>query len=245
MQKLSYHRNRKHAIVTSGGMAGLLAARVLAESFERVTIVDRDRFPAIGEQRRGVPQGRHTHGLLASGRCILDELFPRISDTLIAAGALDGDVDNDSRWFFEGGCLAKGPSELWGVLVSRPRLEGVVRDRVLALPNVTALQERTVEGLMEIEGRVTGIKLSHAETLTADLVIDATGRGSHTPRWLEAIGYPKPHEERVEIALGYATRLFRRCATDLNGYTAIVIPPTPSGKRGGVMLAQEGDRWTQ
>jgi 2-polyprenyl-6-methoxyphenol hydroxylase-like FAD-dependent oxidoreductase len=76
MQRLSYHGNRKHAIVIGGGMAGLLATRVLADHFERVTIVDRDPFPAIGEQRRGVPQGQHTYGLLASGRCILDEFFP-------------------------------------------------------------------------------------------------------------------------------------------------------------------------
>jgi 2-polyprenyl-6-methoxyphenol hydroxylase-like FAD-dependent oxidoreductase len=69
MRDLSCHR-RKHAIVVGGSMTGLLAARVFADYFEQVTIVERDRFPAIGEPRRGVPQGRHTHGLLASGRRI-------------------------------------------------------------------------------------------------------------------------------------------------------------------------------
>jgi hypothetical protein len=78
MPNLSRHRKRKHAIVVGGSMAGLLATRVFADYFEQVTTVERDRFPAMGEQRRGVPQGRHTHGLLASGRRILDELFPGI-----------------------------------------------------------------------------------------------------------------------------------------------------------------------
>jgi 2-polyprenyl-6-methoxyphenol hydroxylase-like FAD-dependent oxidoreductase len=234
----------EHAIVIGGSMAGLLATRVLADYFERVTIVERDQFPANGEQRRGVPQGRHTHGLLASGRRILDELFPGITETLIAAGALEGDVAKDSRWFFEGGCLAKEPSDLRGLLASRPLLEGTVRERVLALPNIKTMQDCTVEALVGSGGRVSGLKTSRTEPLTADLVVDATGRGSHSPQWLEAIGFPKPHEDRVEIALAYATRLFRRRATDLNGDRVIVIPPTPAGKRGGAMLAQEGDRWT-
>jgi 2-polyprenyl-6-methoxyphenol hydroxylase-like FAD-dependent oxidoreductase len=50
--------------------------------------------------------------------------------------------------------------------------------------------------------------------------------------------------ERVEVALGYTTRFFRRRREDLNGDLAVIIPPTPQGKRGGVLLAQEGDRWT-
>jgi 2-polyprenyl-6-methoxyphenol hydroxylase-like FAD-dependent oxidoreductase len=87
----------KHAIVIGGSVGGLLAARVLAGYFERVTIVERDRFPEIGKQLRGVPQGRHTHGLLAGGRRALDELLPGISNALIARGALDADVINGSR----------------------------------------------------------------------------------------------------------------------------------------------------
>jgi 2-polyprenyl-6-methoxyphenol hydroxylase-like FAD-dependent oxidoreductase len=90
---------------------------------------------------------------------------------------------------------------------------------------------------------VIGIKLS-GQILSADLVVDATGRGSHSPQWLEAMGFPKPAEDRVEIALGYTTRLFRRSLTDLEGDGAAVIPPTPETKRAGVMLAQEGERWT-
>ena len=234
----------KHAIVVGGSVGGLLAARVLADHFEQVTIVDRDHFPAISEPRRGVPQGRHTHALLASGRRALDELFPGISGTLVARGALDEDLVYGSRWFVEGGCFARRSSDVRGLHVSRPLLEGAIRERVLSLENIRTLQDCAVEGLIENVGRVTGIQLRGALAMTADLVVDATGRASQSPQWLEAIGYPKPQEERVEIALGYATRLFRRRATDVDGDLAVLIPKTPQGKRGGVMIAQEGERWT-
>src|SRR5205809_2867781 len=91
----------QHAIVIGGSMAGLLAARVLSDCYQKVTLVERDTFPAPGEPRRGVPQGRHTHGLLASGRQVLDELFPGISDELIGAGAVTGDIVRQGRWFME------------------------------------------------------------------------------------------------------------------------------------------------
>lgn len=233
-----------HAIVLGGSMAGLLATRVLADFYRQVTLVDRDEFPAAGEHRRGVPQGRHTHGLLASGRGVLDELFPGFSKALLDAGGATGDIVRESRWYFEGGCHVRAASGLNGLLVSRPFLEGAVRERVLALPNVLVRQGCEARGLETSDDRrrVTGVKLADG-VLAADLVIDATGRGSHTPQWLEAIGYRRPVEERVEIALGYASRNFRRRPQDLNGDVAAIIPSTPEGKRGGVILAQEGQRW--
>jgi 2-polyprenyl-6-methoxyphenol hydroxylase-like FAD-dependent oxidoreductase len=91
--------------------------------------------------------------------------------------------------------------------------------------------------------RVTGIKGAGAD-IAADLVIDASGRGSQSPQWLATLGYTRPREERIEIALAYTTRFFRRRAEHLQGDVAAVIPPTPRDKRGGVMLAQEGERWT-
>ena len=233
------------AIVIGGSMAGLLASRILAAHYQRVLIVERDSFPEIGQQRRGVPQGRHAHGLLASGRDILERLFPNISDQIIRAGAVTGDIVRDSRWFFEGGCLNRVESGLNGLLVSRPFLEGMVRARVKALPRIQILESTHVDGLAVSPDRhrVTGIKVG-SDVLQADLVVDATGRGSHSSEWLHAMGYPPPAEDRVQIALGYTTRLFRRSPQHLNGDMAVIIPPTPSGKRGGVMIAQEDNRWT-
>ncbi len=238
--------NRKHAIVIGGSMGGLLAARVLSDRYEKVTLIDRDTFPEAGQHRRGVPQSVHTHGLLASGRRILEGYFPGLGQELIGLGAIEGDLLNDSRWCFEGGCLSKGVSGLNGLLLSRPLLEGVVRRRLLAIANIEAMQNCVVENVTATEDkqRVTGVRLASGETVPADLVIDSSGRASHAPAWLEALGYAKPVEERVEVAIGYSTRLFRRDLKHLDGDGAVIIPPTPEGKRGGVMLAQEGGRWT-
>jgi 2-polyprenyl-6-methoxyphenol hydroxylase-like FAD-dependent oxidoreductase len=237
--------DRQHAVVIGGSMAGLLATRVLADHYEQVTLIERDTFPPGGEHRRGVPQGRHTHGLLVSGVQVLERFFPGIWNELIEGGAVKGDIAGDARWFLEGGCLRKFPSGLHGLLMSRPYLEGKVRRHMMRLRNVRTREGCDVEGLATTDDkqRVTGIKTA-GEILPADLVVDATGRGSHSPQWLEAMGYAKPKEERVEIALGYTTRLFRRSSLDLDGDGAVIIPPTAEGKRAGAMLAQEGDRWT-
>ena len=237
--------DRNHAIVIGGSMAGLLAARVLSDHYHEVTVIERDRFPDGAEQRRGVPQGRHTHGLLASGRDVLESFFPGISEGLIRAGALSGDIMLNCRWFFEGACLAHAQSGLRGLAMTRPFLEANVRERVLALPNVRSRANTTVERLAfnNGSGRVTGVQIDGQE-LAADLTVDATGRGSRSPEWLKSMGYDKPEEEKIEVALCYTTRFFRRRPTDLDGDIAVIIPPTPEGKRGGVMIAQEGDRWT-
>ncbi|MBV9401996.1 MAG: hypothetical protein JO062_28740 [Bryobacterales bacterium] len=235
----------KHAIVMGGSMAGLVAARVLSDCFDKVTLVEQDVFPLKAENRRGVPQGRHTHGLLAGGRQALEQLFPGLSEQAVREGAAAGDIAGKSRWFVEGGCMAQFESGLTALAMSRPFLENLVRQRVLQIPNVTSRQGTHVDRLMFRQDfrRVIGI-MCGTEAIAADLVIDATGRGSRTPQWLEAAGYQRPREERVEVSLGYTTRHFRRRASDLNGDIAVVIPPTPDGKRGGVMVAQEAERWT-
>jgi len=245
MQNLSRRGKRDHALVIGGSMGGLLAARVLADRYEHVTLIDRDAFPAVGENRRGVPQGVHTHGLLFSGRCVMDRLFAGLSDELLAAGAVPRDVLAGSRWYFEGGSLSRCASGLEGLLLSRPLLEGVVRERVRKIRNLTMIENCAAESLAVSDDklRVIGVRASK-ETIPTDLVLDASGRGSHSPAWLEANGYPKPEEERVQIGMGYTTRVFRRSLEDINGDGAVVIPPTRDGKRGGVMLAQEGLRWT-
>jgi len=79
-------------VVLGASMAGLLAARVLSERFERVVVIERDGLSPIGEHRRGVPHGRHLHGLHPRGREILDELFPGFTACLTASGAVSCDV---------------------------------------------------------------------------------------------------------------------------------------------------------
>jgi 2-polyprenyl-6-methoxyphenol hydroxylase-like FAD-dependent oxidoreductase len=238
-----HSNNYRHAVVIGGSMAGLLAARVLSDHCQHVTIVDRDTLQASREARRGVPQGRNTHALLASGHKVLDTLFSGITKELIAAGAVTGDTLGDCRWFIEGALHIRFVSGLTGVSLSRPFLETIVRERVRQLPNVAFREDCAVSGLVSEKCRVTGVKTNKGE-FTADLVIDAAGRGTHSPQWLEAIGFPKPEEERVEIGLNYTTRSFRRNPDDLDGDVAVIIPPIAAGKRSGVMLAQEGGLWS-
>ncbi len=237
-------RVRNHAVVIGGSMAGLLATRVLADHFDRVTLMERDHYPVTGANRRGVPQGKHTHGLLASGRQIVEGLFPGISRSLMDGGAVACDVCRDGIWFHEGGCLSRFLGDLEGLVMSRPFFEWQVRERVRRLGNVMIAEGCSVDGLLmdDERRRVVGVR-TDSGTVPADLVVDASGRGSPSPRWLAEFGYPKPPEERVEVALAYTTRWFRRRA-DGASPPIVVIPPTAQGKRGGVMLAQEGDRWT-
>ena len=131
----------KRAIVIGASMGGLLAARVLADYYGEVTVVERDALPDGYEPRKGVPQGRHTHGLLARGREVLEQLFPGFTEEMVARGATSGDIVDKVLWFNHGFYLCNSPSKLFGLAISRPMLEGNVRRRLLQLPNVR-LRER-------------------------------------------------------------------------------------------------------
>src|SRR5271154_2038324 len=92
----------KHAIVIGAGMGGLMAARALADHYDEVTIFERDALPDSPEPRKGVPQGRHSHGLLARGREILEQLFPGFTEQIVNQGAMTADIHNDGLWFNHG-----------------------------------------------------------------------------------------------------------------------------------------------
>ncbi len=232
----------KKAIIIGGSMSGLLAARVLSDFYNEVTILERDSLLSDGRHRRGVPQSRHAHGLLAGGREVLDELFPGISEDLIGAGAISADVVNDGKWFFEGDCLRRAPSGTNGILLSRPLLESTIRGRVRALERISVRDSCSVRDLIMVKGLVKGIR-TETGVLEADLVVDASGRGSQSAKWLKSLGFPPPREEEVEVRLTYTTRIFRRRKSDMGGDAFASIPVTLENKRSGVILAQEGDRW--
>ena len=232
----------EHAIVLGGSMAGLLAARVLSEYFEKVTVIERDPLPDGPEHRRGAPQSRHAHALVSGGTEAIKELFPGIDNELIDCGALRADALMQGQWHFEGAPLAKCESDLNGLLVSRPTLEAQVRRRVLALPGVELTDGESARQLL-INGHKVGGAVTEYGCVEADLVVDATGRGSRAPAWLRTLGYSEPEEEKVEVDLTYTTRHFRRYPNHLGGDLFAVVSPTPDGKRGGVMIAQEGDKW--
>lgn len=245
------HTPGRHALVIGGSMAGLIAARVLSERFARVTVLDRDHFPALGVNRRGVPQGWHGHGLLASGFRELVRWFPRLEGVLVEAGAQQGDVVGDVRWFQHGCYKAKFESGLGGILLSRALLEGTLRGQVTAIPNVTVVSNAHVVGLEVDDTRrlVTGVHVqseawSGIQPYRADLVVDASGRATRSPEWLEQLGFGRPKVDEVKVGLGYTTRTFKRLPRDLDGDLGAIIAPTPPKEtRAGFILAAEGDRW--
>jgi 2-polyprenyl-6-methoxyphenol hydroxylase-like FAD-dependent oxidoreductase len=237
-------------------MGGLLAARVLSESFDRVTIVERDVLRPDMDDRRGVPQGRHVHGLQARGVEILDELFPGLVDEAEAEGA--SVVTDLARCHFApGGHLLAQDS--WPmarlVMVTRPFLESAVRRRVTARPNVTVADGTAVTGLVRdapSDGAavsVLGVRIAPATSaaaeraVAADLVVDASGRCGRTSSWLPQLGYRRPEEERVTVRVRYASQSLR-------------LPPAPyprdmviegrSARRpmGMALFSCERDRWT-
>ena len=246
---MSERRIGDHAIVIGASMGGLLAARALADFFTRVTIVERDTLPALGEHRKGVPQGQHAHGLLARGREILEDFFPGLTQKLVAKGAQTGEVSADALWHCAGDFLAPAHGGLTGLLLSRPLLEGQVRARVLARANVAIVDGRDVLGVMASEDRacVTGVRVRRPDggedVFSADLVVDASGRASKSRAWLEALGYAPPEQEEVRVGLSYTSRLYRRRPEHLGGKFGVLVTTQPPNTRGGAVLAIEGDRW--
>ena len=239
------------AVVLGASLAGLLAARVLADAYGQVTLIDRDQLPETPMHRRGVPHARHIHALAARGQQALEELFPGLTAELVAHGVPAGDMLADARLYLGGHRLRRAHAGVVLLCASRPLLESRVRARVRTLANVRFLDRCDVVGLATTSDgrRVTGARLlrradgSAEEVLGADLVVDATGRGARTPVWLEAIGYAQPEREQVRIGLGYATRTYRLPSAALGGDLGVLHGTTPEHLRAGALQALEGDRW--
>ncbi len=240
-----------HAVVLGASMSGLLAARVLADAYHRVTVVDRDRLPERAADRRGVPQGRHAHALLPRGAQALEELFPGILAGLAAAGV---PVPSQPRefWVKVGGHLLCRDGDGGDTLYqpSRAFLEAQVRCRVRALGNVTVRDRCAVVGLVTTPARdrVTGVRVlpvgngGAEEILAAELVADATGRGGRAAAWLTEMGYDPPAEEQVRVDIMCATRHLRLRPGAL-GEKLVLINAEPARPTGLALLAQEDDRW--
>ncbi|GGO90612.1 FAD-dependent oxidoreductase [Wenjunlia tyrosinilytica] len=243
------------AVVLGGSVAGLMAARVLSDHAESVVVVEADDLEA-GGARPGAPQSVQLHALLDMGRTQIERWFPGLTAELVAGGAVASDGVR-MRQYVDGALKVVVPGhELIGA--TRPFLEARIRRRVLALRNVRLVRGRA-EGLRFTGRRVSGVRYlpvgdgadwdggSGRECLTADFVVDATGRSSRLGAWLDKAGWQPPPLERMHIDLGYATALFRRGEElpDVSVAHSVESPPAPGQPQldAGAMAEVEGGRW--
>ena len=239
----------KQAVVIGAGMGGLTAAGALADHFDNVVVLERDTLPSEPTYRAGTPQARHVHGLLLSGQRALSELFPGFEQDLARAGAVPLRVGLDVRVERPGYDPFPQRDLGWfGYAASRPAIERAVRQRVESRANITLRQRCRVQEVLgsPTDEAVAGVRYENGngETITADLVIDASGRGAPTLGLLQSIGRPLPEETTIGVDLGYATSIFfipDDAPTDWKG--VMTFGQAPQNSRGGLMLPLEGKRW--
>ena len=243
-----------HAVVMGGSVAGLCAAAALSEVAKSVTLLERDPDPKGALVRKGTPQAHHAHALLNLGARSLESLFPGVLDELVARGAVHGDAAEVSRWYIHGGWR---PSFVKGLEIrvqTRPLLEACLREHLQARNNASVRFATSVDAPIfdEAAKLVRGVVLEGGERIDADLVVDATGRGSKSPKWLEQWGYGRVKEYSVELGLAYVSGLFTIPREALGVDVLMIYPRPPTdphfpgqlvNKRGGVAFHVEGDRW--
>lgn len=240
---------RTEAIVIGSSIAGMWTARVLADHFDRVRVIERDQLPDAPESRSGVPQDKHVHVLLARGLQIAQQLFPGIADELSTAGAIHVNLSRDSRTKIRGRWLQRftGPFETYAC--SRILFESIIRKRLHQIPNIR-FQERThVAGLVRDGARISGVQMQRKqdaedEIHLADFVVDASGRTSKTPEWLQELGFGAPEETVIDAQVGYAGRRYRKPDNFSEDWHIMLVgaePPTKS--RQGVIYEEEDGVW--
>jgi 2-polyprenyl-6-methoxyphenol hydroxylase-like FAD-dependent oxidoreductase len=240
-----------HVVVIGGSIAGLTAARALSESVDRVTILERDRLPSGVADRASVPHAKQPHLILPLGAQILEKLFAGFRQELLDAGCRTFDEVKDTPAFGRQGWRARGDSDVELIAFRRSLLEHVIRERVRAIDNVSILTGKAT-GLIasDDQSRVVGVTLlagpsTARASLMADLVVDASGRGSRSAKWLERLGYEPPQEQHVCAYYGYASRLMRIDDDQLpRGLHGVITMPFPGRTKGGSFLPSDNGLYT-
>jgi 2-polyprenyl-6-methoxyphenol hydroxylase-like FAD-dependent oxidoreductase len=234
-----------HAVVVGASIAGLLAARVLAEKFSSITIIEKGALPDGPKARRGVPQSKQPHRLHYRGVAALEELLPGISREMLDADGVNADSEQDIGDYL----LRSGAPETMGIAVNRRLLEYFIRRRTAALPNVRIIESTRAKGLTAVATRVTGVRVrgplpeAGESALAADLVVDAEGRGSRASASLGKFGYTEPATSEIRPGVVYVSPHHRREPRSLNGRVGCAIVPFPGQPRGSVVLRQEKERF--
>jgi 2-polyprenyl-6-methoxyphenol hydroxylase-like FAD-dependent oxidoreductase len=241
----------KKAIVIGAGMGGLAAAKALSNHLGRVTVLDRDTLPSQAEPRIGTAQSKHTHVLIGGGLKALSVLFSGFEEDVHRAGAVKMRVGLEA-------CMERPgydpfPARDLGFDIysaSRPLFELVTRRRIELQENIELLPKSRVTKLIasQDESAVTGVRWESADgqvhTLHADIIVDASGRGTLTLELLDAQGLPRPEETEIGIDQAYSTVIFERPATaPPNWKSMIVLPSAPTSSRGGFLFPIEDNQW--
>lgn len=257
-QNLRLGMNR-HAVIIGGGIGGLLAAHALASRFERVTILERYRYPPDANSpappvRRGVPQSRCLHLMMAAGAAAFDKLMPGWREELVALGARPFDACADAATRFSAGWLPRTLSGITTYACSRALLENVLRRGLARMSTIQVREGQKVVGLLSSPSgeRVTGVHMAERRaageaTLVADLVVDASGAGSKLPRWIARLpGGVGARVKRIVVDSGmqYVSRWFYIEPSDAPDWHCLSIAPTVGAAlRSAMMLRAEGNRW--
>ncbi|MBC7273617.1 MAG: hypothetical protein H5T76_33785 [Streptomyces sp.] len=247
-----------HAVVIGSSLAGLATARALANFMDHVTVVERDWVPRGPGRRRAVPQARHTHLLAPDALHGLEQLFPGIAEDLTAAGAVPVRLGEDTLVLSAGGWLPRTADGGRLLSASRDLTEAVLRERLLTEPKVSFL---TRHEAVALEGgphdTVTGVWVRRRERpaqsggrgrrrlISADFVVDATGRDSSAPRWLAELGYTPPKETVLAPHPATATAVFTPPVGHVADFRALFLLPGHDGRGGqGMLQPLEGGRWS-
>jgi 2-polyprenyl-6-methoxyphenol hydroxylase-like FAD-dependent oxidoreductase len=238
----------REALVVGASMAGMLTARVLAEKFASVTLLESDTLPSDAVHRPGLPQSRQLHALLPRGLDILEQLFPGVKDELLLAGAESLDPAKDIAWLTPKGWGVRCESGRKGLAFTRDLLDYILRKRLKEWANIKIWDGARAAGLIGNRFRVEGVTLrgTNGETsiIRGDLLAVATGRDTAVPKWLEHLGLPATPQTVINARIGYASRLLSRENSRANDWKAIFIQTAPPLEtRGGLLFPVEGNRW--
>lgn len=237
-----------NAVVIGGSLAGLLAARALSDHVEQVTVIERDQLPEEPIYRNGVPQARHVHVLLAKGHEVLAQFFPTLEEDFAELGIPNIDITRDSLSHTAGGWIKRFSSGVISNPVSRMTIDWYVYQKLRQRANISFLPQTEAQRLIASDDNqtVTGVEVTSREdqstrTLLADLVVDASGRSTKTPQWLQALGYPVPPQTLVNSYQGYASRWYELSREQLHdAYIVLVTALAAKGNyRGGVIQLVE------
>jgi len=241
----------QRAVVVGAGVGGLSMAGALANCFEQVEVLERDRLTASVGSRSGTPQDRHPHALLAGGLRALDEIFPGFADDLAGAGAVAVRVAQDIQ--FERPDVGLVPKRDFGISLlcaSRPLIEFVLRRRAETIKNIALRPQCRVTEIVPagtndaVQGVRIDIGSGRSEMIAADLIVDASGRGALTLALLDAVAWQRPEVTEVGVDISYVSAVVEIPPDPPPEWKlAVTFPDPPHLALNAVLLPIEGGRW--